>query len=192
MLDGVLEWDRDLLVFLNTAGSETYDAFWQWATVAVNWVPLFLVLLILIYRKLGAKSLVGLLLVLAFCMLFTATCTDLVKLTFARLRPVNDSNIRPLLRVIRGSSSYSFFSGHAANSFAATTLLYLMLRKKMVWIGAFFIWPMIFSYSRLYLGLHFPTDILVGALFGVLAAGLCYLVYSLTSLFKAFKVPYSK
>jgi undecaprenyl-diphosphatase len=93
------------------------------------------------------------------------------------LRPCNDTSINEIIRVVKGSNSYSFFSGHAANTSAVALFLFLNFRKKYKYFGLIFIWPMIFAYSRIYLGLHFPIDILTGYFFGTTFGLLMFKIY---------------
>jgi undecaprenyl-diphosphatase len=102
---------------------------------------------------------------------------NLFKYGFERLRPVNDTEINGLLRIIKTSKSFSFFSGHATNSMASTVFGVLILRKYYKHAYLLFLFPLIFAYSRIYLGLHFPTDILTGYIFGATMGFVCYKLY---------------
>ena len=97
-----------------------------------------------------------------------------VKEGVGRLRPNNDEAINLLIRIVHQPSSFSFFSGHAASSFSIATLAVLFLRKKFKWINLIWIFPLLFSFSRIYLGVHYPLDIMAGALVGVIFAWIFY------------------
>jgi undecaprenyl-diphosphatase len=131
----------------------------------------------LVYKKIGIKQTLILLLFVAVLISFTDQVTNLFKNHFQRLRPCNDSSINSIIRVVKGSNSYSFFSGHAANTSAVALFLFLNFRKKYKYFGLIFIWPMIFAYSRIYLGLHFPIDILTGYFFGTTFGLLMFKIY---------------
>ena len=184
MLERLLEWDREALIYLNGLGVEQYDGFWTFITQIPNWIPLFIFFFYLIIRwhptKKGIIISVTVLALLGFVLL----ATDLTKAWVERLRPNNDSEINYLLRILRHPTSYSFFSGHAATSVSMTTLIVLFLRKRSRWVWLFFIWPVVFSLSRIYVGVHYPVDILVGVFAGLLSALLFYFLY------KRFIVPY--
>lgn len=166
MLEKLLSFDQEVFIFLNSLGSENYDGFWLLVTKQFNWTPLFLLLLYFIYKKLGIKQTLFLLLFVAVLIAFTDQITNLVKHSFQRLRPCNNPEINSFIRIVQSRSSFSFFSGHASNSMAVTVFLYLVLKDKFNYFGFIFLWTLIFAYSRIYLGLHYPGDILTGYLFG--------------------------
>ncbi|MDC6366001.1 MULTISPECIES: phosphatase PAP2 family protein [Flavobacteriaceae] len=185
MLEKLLEWDRDTLIYLNGLGVEPYDGFWTSVTNIATWIPLFILFLVLLFWKFPRKvALLKFYMVLGLAFFITAA-THLCKITVARLRPNNSEDINGLIRVLKTPTDYSFFSGHASSSLAITMLMYLFLRRKVFWAPLFFIWPLLFSYSRIYVGVHYPVDILVGAVVGILSAILFYFLY------QRFIAPYS-
>lgn len=177
MLEKIQELDTNLLVYLNSLGSETYDKFWLIITSQLNWTPVFLLMFYLIYRKIGGKQTLYLLLFIAVLIAFTDQTTNLFKSTFQRLRPCNNPEINTIIRVVQSRKSYSFFSGHAANTMAVATFLFLVLKRHFKYLGLLFLWPLIFAYSRIYLGLHYPGDILTGYFFGALFGFLMFKIY---------------
>lgn len=168
MLDKILSLDQKLFIFLNGLGSETFDGFWLMITKQTNWTPFFLVLLYFIYKKIGGKQTLYLLLFIAALILFTDQTTNFVKNTFQRLRPCNNQEIHAIIRIVKSSKSFSFFSGHAANTMAVATFLYAIFKSEFKHLWLLFLWPLIFAYSRIYLGLHYPLDILSGYFFGAI------------------------
>jgi undecaprenyl-diphosphatase len=177
MLEKILLLDRELLIYLNGLGSATYDGLWLEITKQFNWIPLFLMLLYFLYKKIGAKQTIYLLLFVAVLLTFTDQVTNLFKNGFQRLRPCSNPEVNTVIRVVKSSKSFSFFSGHAANSMAVTTFLFLILKRNLKYIYLLFLWPLIFAYSRVYLGLHYPLDILSGYLFGVFSGYFIYKTY---------------
>lgn len=175
MLDKIIEIDQQLLVYLNNLGSAPYDDFWLLITKQLHWTPFFILLAFILYKKMGGKNLAYLLLTVALLMVFTNGITDLVKNHFQRLRPCSDPEIAPLIRIVKSSATYSFFSGHASNSLASMTLIFLILKKYYKYTYLLFLFPLIFAYSRIYLGLHYPVDILCGYLFGGFSGVVFYL-----------------
>ena len=180
MLDKLLSLDTQLFVFLNGLGSETFDGLWLFITKQSNWTPLFLLLLYVIYKKLGVKQTLFLLLFVAVLITITDQTTNLFKNGFQRLRPCNNPEINTLIRVVKSSKSFSFFSGHAANSMAVAAFIFFNFKDKIKFFGYIFLWPFIFAYSRIYLGLHYPIDILTGYLFGFTFGFLLFKVYKIT------------
>lgn len=183
MLEQLLKWDRETLIYLNGLGNSKYDTFWSITTEIATWIPLFLLFIVLFFRNFSKRYAyyqIGSMLVLT---LFITLITFATKIGIKRIRPCYDESINAMLRILKTPSDYSFFSGHASSSFALATLAFLLLRSKVRWAWFFLAWPLLFSYSRIYVGVHYPTDILVGALIGVTLAVVVYRI------FRA-KVPY--
>lgn len=177
MLDKILQWDRDAFVYLNSLGIEQYDVFWSTVTKFPPWLPLFAFIIILFFVKFPKREATAMILILLVMVVFVATVTDLTKNVVARLRPNNDEELNTLIRILRSPSGYSFFSGHASSSFSVITITVLFLRRKFKWVYLFYIWPILFAMSRVYVGVHFPIDLIVGALVGIISAWLFYRLY---------------
>ncbi len=177
MFEKIIDLDKELLVYLNNLGSETYDDLWLIITKQLYWSPLFLLIFYLLQKKIGWKKFGYYILFTAVLLLICDQTVNLFKYGFERLRPVNDTEINGLLRIIKTSKSFSFFSGHATNSMASTVFGVLILRKYYKHAYLLFLFPLIFAYSRIYLGLHFPTDILTGYVFGATMGFVCYKLY---------------
>lgn len=177
MLEKIIALDKKLLVFLNGLGSSTYDNLWLIITKQAYWTPFFLFLAYLLYKKIGIKKLGIVILFIAFILLCCNTSVEFFKATFQRLRPCNDPEIKDIIRIVHQSDTYSFFSGHASNSMATMMFLFLILKKYYKYIFLIFLYPLIFAYSRIYLGVHFPTDILTGYVFGAIFGFVFYKIY---------------
>ena len=125
MIEQIKSWDRELFIWLNSLGIESYDAFWIFVTQIESWIPLFLLFFVLIiYFHKWKKGLV----VVAFVLVtfgITLLFTDLTKEFIGRLRPNNNEQFAGLIRILQKPTTYSFFSGHASSSFAITTFVYL-------------------------------------------------------------------
>ena len=177
MLEKVIALDKELLVFLNGLGSTPFDKFWLIITQQLNWAPYFLIILYLLYKKIGWKNFLIAVVFIALLILLCDQSANLFKDTVQRLRPCNDTEINGIIRIVDKRSSFSFFSGHAANSMATTMFVFLLLRKFYKHTYLLFLFPLIFAYSRIYLGLHFPIDILTGYAFGATFGILFYKSY---------------
>ncbi len=176
-MDKILQYDADLFIYLNGLGSETFDGFWLGVTKITYWIPFYLFLFYLIYRKIGIKQTLVTLLFVALLITFTDQLTNVVKDHFQRDRPCSNQGICYLIRSVKTSSTFSFFSGHAANSMANAVFIFLLMRKYYSSMFLIFIWPLVFAYSRIYLGLHYPGDILTGYAFGMIMGILFYRLY---------------
>jgi len=177
-LNELIALDKDFFVYLNNLGSEPFDGFWKIITMQIYWTPLFVFVFYIIQKKIGLKNLFLILFFLALLITFTDQITNLFKNTFQRLRPCNDPEIKNIIRVIIHRDSPSFFSGHAANSMASTFFIYLIIKKHFNYSYLLFLFPFIFAYSRIYLGLHFPLDILSGYAFGLISGFCFYKLYN--------------
>jgi undecaprenyl-diphosphatase len=177
MLDYLIHLDKKLFIFLNNLGSKPFDEIWLLLTNQLNWLPFFLILLFILYKKLGTKKLGIVILILAALITFTNEITDVIKFSVQRIRPCNDDALVGLIRVVKDSDTFSYFSGHAANSTAAMMFVFLILRKYYKYSYLLFLYPLIFAYSRIYLGLHFPLDIISGYVFGGCTGFLFYFLF---------------
>ena len=177
MLENIISNDQQLLIYLNNLGTEFLDPVFMYITHQINWWPFFLVLIFLLLKKISLKQFGLLVLVLAIFFLFTDQTTNLVKNTVMRLRPVNEPLVEPYLRVLMKRGSFSFFSGHASNSSGATLIIFLILRKYYKYAWLIFFFPLLFAYTRIYLGLHYPLDILCGYIFGISSGFLFYCLF---------------
>jgi len=177
MLDELLSFDKKVLIFLNGLGSKSYDPFFLLLTEQVYWTPFFIFLFYLIHKKIGIKKTLTVILFIAVLIAITHELTNFVKYKFQRLRPVNDPTVNTIIRIVKQSSSYSFFSGHAANSMAAAIFIFRLLKPYYRGMSLLFLWPLIFAYTRIYLGLHYPGDILCGYLCGIITGNLIFVLY---------------
>ncbi len=172
MLEQLLELDTELFLYLNKLGSSTWDGMWLIITHKLTFVPLYAILLFLIYKKYGLKSLLIIVLVVVAMIAFTDQISNAFKNGVMRPRPCQlDVLMDQGMRFIATHcGAYGFFSGHASNSMCAAVFGGLMLRpyfKNLIFLLLF--WSFVVAYSRIYVGVHYPLDILCGMTFGALA-----------------------
>ncbi len=183
-MEQIIQLDKKVFVFLNGLGSEQFDGMWLLITKQLHWTPFFLFIFYLLFKKVGWKHLLLIAVSIAVMITFTDQFTNLVKNSVQRLRPCNDLEIKDIIRIVKSSDTFSYFSGHAMNSMASTMFVFLILRKYYRYAFLLFLFPLIFAYSRIYLGLHFPGDILSGYLFGAISG------YGFSKLYDIFRRKY--
>lgn len=178
MMEFLLNLDREVFIFLNSFGNESWDGFWLFITKQINWIPIFIIILYLVLKHYGWRHALLIIGMIALLILITDQTTNhLFKYRFVRLRPGSDPALDGLIRAVKTSSTFSFISGHASNSMAAAFFLYTVLKTRVKYIEIMFLWPLVFAYSRIYLGLHYPGDILAGYIWGILTALLVLKLY---------------
>lgn len=162
----LIQQDRALFIFLNGLGNERWDSIWLLITNQFVWIPLYSFFLILMYKKLGQKKFLYFLLLIVLLITFSDQISNFVKHTVERTRPNNNSSLKDFIRIILHPTGFGFYSGHASTSMAVTTFMYLLLKNHFQYALLFFIWPILFAYSRIYVGVHYPSDIVVGLTIG--------------------------
>lgn len=190
MFETLKEWDRSLFIYLNQLGSESYDPFWIFITKIESWTFLFVLFAFLLYKYFSKKKAS----IIAIATIVVATITFSLKYStksfVARLRPSQLTEWTDTIRILQFPIDFSFFSGHASVSMAVTTFLVLWLRKSTKLAYLLFLWPLLFSYSRIYVGVHYPSDILTGWIVGTIIALIIYL--PLRNYMKSSKVLWTK
>lgn len=167
-MDQITEWDKELFLYLNGLNTGNWDTFWLLVTHIENWIPLYVIFFVLFWKTLSRKRA---LLATLFTFILTGCTlgiTTIVKNSVTRLRPSNAPELDGLVRVLQDSPDFSFFSGHSAVSFAITVFIVLVLKSHTKWIWLLFIWPLLFAISRIFVGVHYPGDLLIGAIVGTL------------------------
>lgn len=175
----MLSIDVALFEWINSGLS---NAFFDWLMPILRnkntWLPLYIILVIalpIIFKKQG--------LIMVLAAIITVGLTDLTsnygfKKNFQRLRPCKAELSVPVVERVPCGSGYSFTSNHAANHFALATFLWLLFRRKGRWVGPLvFIWAGSIAFAQVYVGLHYPFDILGGAILGILIATIVFRVF---------------
>ena len=179
-LERWLEIDKELLLAFNGSGSVFVNEFALTVTNGFTWLPLYIILLYLVIKN-NEKLAQILLIVISvgFCVLLSGGVSDIiVKPYLARLRPVADPELKGMVEIIKGyvPNNFSFFSSHAANT-ASVAVFFCLLVKNRLFSLFMLGWSLINCWSRLYLAAHYPSDIIVGLLYGIIIGVIVYLSY---------------
>ena len=181
MLDRIKQIDIELLIFLNNLGNKSWDPLWVSITDKFTFLPLFILIIFFLFKKNGTKGLLVILLFISVLILFTDQFTNVVKDFTQRLRPCRLDELQGLLRDIDiRCGKYGFFSAHAANSISVTIFIINCVDEsvKKFLKPVLILWVMIFSYSRIYLGVHYPLDTVFGLSFGIFSGFLFRFLYN--------------
>ena len=181
MLDRIKQIDTELLIFLNNLGNKSWDPLWVSITDKFTFLPLFILIIFFLFKKNGTKGLLVILLFISVLILFTDQFTNVVKDFTQRLRPCRLDELQGLLRDIDiRCGKYGFFSAHAANSISVTIFVINCVDEsvKKFLKPVLILWVMIFSYSRIYLGVHYPLDTIFGLSFGIFSGFLFKYIYN--------------
>ena len=181
MLDRIKQIDTELLIFLNNLGNKSWDPLWVSITDKFTFLPLFILIIFFLFKKNGTKGLLLILLFISVLILFTDQFTNVVKDFTQRLRPCRLDELQGLLRDIDiRCGKYGFFSAHAANSISVTIFIINCVDEsvKKFLKPVLILWVMIFSYSRIYLGVHYPLDTIFGLSFGIFSGFLFKYIYN--------------
>ena len=181
MLDRIKQIDTELLIFLNNLGNKSWDPLWVSITDKFTFLPLFILIIFFLFKKNGTKGLLVILLFISVLILFTDQFTNVVKDFTQRLRPCRLDELQGLLRDIDiRCGKYGFFSAHAANSISVTIFIINCVDESVEKFlkPVLILWVMIFSYSRIYLGVHYPLDTIFGLSFGIFSGFLFKYIYN--------------
>lgn len=170
MFETILRWDTEAFIYLNNLEAFSMDGFWAVVTHTVFWIPLFLVLIFLIYNAFEIKKAHLVFLYLLAAVGFSLFLMAATKNLIGRPRPNTVPEIASFIKVLYQAQGYSFYSGHASSSFLIASFIILVLKKYRPWIWFVLLYPLIFASSRIFVGVHYPLDVLVGALVGILIA----------------------
>ncbi len=176
MLEQILEFDQQVFLLLNSWHSGVADFLMYWLSNKPVWIPLYVFLIFLVIKAYRRKAIVVLLMVVLLITISDQVSVHLFKNVFLRLRPCHEPSLQGMVRAIDGcGGKYGFISSHASNSFALAVFMVLAIgRRYHPYILLMLVWAAGVCYSRIYLGAHYPGDVLAGAVVGSIEAAFVY------------------
>ena len=177
MLDQI---DKSIFLFLNSMHSPAWDSIMWVISGKLTWIPLYLFILFLLWRTYGKKLLVIFPVIILAVTISDQLSVHAFKEVFMRLRPCHEPSLEGMVHIVNGKcfGKYGFVSSHASNSFVVAVLSLLLLRKR--WFTLLILsWATIVGYSRIYLGVHYPGDVICGAMLGALTGYFIFRFYIL-------------
>ncbi|HEV7349571.1 phosphatase PAP2 family protein [Telluribacter sp.] len=178
LLEAIGQADQRLFLALNGWHTPWVDRIMDLVTFKFTWIPLYLFLIYSLVRKYQRRSIGMVLTLISAIALADQIASGLFKPFFARLRPCHDPDISSVVHVINGcGGQYGFVSSHAATAFALAVTFQVLTSSELKGAGWLYLWAIIYAFSRIYVGVHYPGDLVVGALVGCLAAAVCILIY---------------
>lgn len=197
-IDNIVAWDRAVVSTVNTWHTPFGDHFFWLISETAVWAPAAIALLVLLIRN---KKIESLWIITAIALMFVFVdqiAAEVIKPLVGRPRPTHDMLLIPVLETVGGyrGGNYGFVSNHAANVFAFATFTSLLFKHKGYGL-CIYAWAVLVSFSRLYLAVHFLTDLICGAMFGSLSAYAFYqlyakIVYTNTERYNINKYQYTK
>jgi undecaprenyl-diphosphatase len=172
--------DQHFFLFLNSFHSPFWDQVMYTISGKIIWIPLYISILVFVGIKYKRKFIIIILFIILAATLADQTSV-LFKNLFERLRPCHEPSLQGLVHLVKGEcgGKFSFVSSHATNSFDVALLSLLFIKRRWFTISII-IWALIIGYSRIYLGVHYPGDVICGSLLGALIGWSIYQLYVLT------------
>ena len=173
--------DQQLFLFLNSFNSPLWDQVMHAISGRIIWAPLYLAILICLGIKHQRKFIIILLFIILSVALADQISVHLFKNIIQRLRPCHEPSLEGLVHLVNGECGgmFGFVSSHATNSFNVAMISLLFIRKRWYTVSIIF-WALVIGYSRIYLGVHYPGDVICGSILGAFLGWSIYKLYVLT------------
>lgn len=178
-MDAIAQFDTQVFFFLNGLHTTWLDPIMYYLTNTLTSLPVYILIIYLLFKKFSSKIWIPLICIIACIALTDQITSGIMKPAFERLRPTHEPLFKDKIHTVNNytGGKFGFASSHAANTFGITMLTFLLLRKDNRYIGWLFLWAAVISYTRIYLGVHYPGDVLAGAVIGLIGGLIIYKVF---------------
>jgi undecaprenyl-diphosphatase len=173
--------DIKILLFINGMNNQFLDGFMYYVSQVWSWIPLYMLLAYLLYKQFGKRSIIIIIMALLVITICDQVASNLIKNAVQRLRPSHEPMLNGFLHYVRNyrGGPFGFVSSHAANSFGLAAFIFNFFERKQKWASYLLIFvSCLISYSRIYLGVHYPSDVIAGAIVGILIGISFYFIYN--------------
>lgn len=179
-MEELIALDKQFFLFLNHFGNTSFDGFWMLMTHKATNISIYLFLVFLYLKQTSLKPFLMLLFFVTLLILVTDQGTNLFKVGFERLRPCHEPSVKDMVRLVKPTCGglYGYFSGHASNSFALAVFFSFIFRVKYRRLPFLLLFiAFLVAYSRIYIGVHYPLDVVSGMAFGSLVGLVFYQIW---------------
>ena len=180
-METIAQLDRELFLYLNDMQSPFCNTVMVFVSEKLVWIPFYLGIVAYLVWRYRRQSILMIAMVLVAIGLSDFIASGIFKPYFARLRPCHDASLSAFVNIVEGcGGQFGFMSSHAANSFALAVFFNLILSDRYaIFKVVLIVWAVVVSYSRIYLGVHYPGDVIGGALLGSFLAYVCSLGFTI-------------
>lgn len=175
LLNWLLESDTQLFLYLNSVHYDWLDPIMAIITNRYTWFPAYLIFMVWLYFRDKKSAFLQIATILIAVLVADQICSSILKPLIGRLRPCHEPSLQAYINIVTGcGGKYGFCSSHAANAFALFTSVFMFFGRNKYTI-ILFVWAIIISYSRIYVGVHYPLDVIFGGIIGTTTAYLSFL-----------------
>lgn len=182
LIESLKQFDTKVFLMINGNHNVFFDTLMYWASDKLFWIPFYAILLLFlirIYKKFSIYIVIAIAVTITLC---DQTASGLIKNFAKRLRPSHEPSLIPLIHLSKAGAggNFGFVSSHSANAFGLITFLFFLLPSRYNWLKIILLfWALFVSYSRIYNGVHYPFDVIGGAIVGIVSGSLIWILFKI-------------